>query len=106
MRREFGAVRILSGYRTAQHNAVVGGAGSSWHVYDGRDRITGKPRWTSGVAADVACATGDVLRWHEWAIYHRRETEALSEAARGGIGLYRNARFVHLDTGPMRDWNG
>jgi hypothetical protein len=106
LRAGFGPVRILSGFRTRRHNERVGGARNSFHVYDARDVRQARPRWMAGVAADVACARGDASRWQQWAHSHRRETHGLGDRARGGVGVYPEDRFVHLDTGPMRDWRG
>jgi uncharacterized protein YcbK (DUF882 family) len=87
LRRRFGLTAVLSGYRTTQHNATVGGARSSWHLYrlaPGR-----------GVAADVRCARGTP---RDWAAF-------LAARGAGGLGTYRD--FVHVDT--RRDharWRG
>jgi uncharacterized protein YcbK (DUF882 family) len=67
---------VLSGYRTRQHNAAVGGAPVSFHLYrPGRQ----------GVAADVRCARGRPADWYE----------LLDELSVGGLGRY--ADHVHVD---------
>lgn len=76
LRREFGAVTILSGYRTASYNREVGGAPHSYHVYDRHD---------VGVAADIAAAHGHPRDWYE----------ALDAMEPGGLGYY--AGHVHVD---------
>ncbi|MBP6837842.1 MAG: DUF882 domain-containing protein, partial [Kofleriaceae bacterium] len=40
-----------------------------------------------GVATDVL---------HRWAIGRRL----------GGVGLYKDSGFIHMDTGPIRTWGG
>ena len=106
LREEFGRVRILSGYRTERWNRLQGGAASSYHVYDAIDLPWRRLRHESGVAADVVCQRGNAQRWHEWARMHRRESRRLGGIRRGGVGFYPAQRFVHLDTGPERSWQG
>lgn len=55
LRERFGAVTIISGYRDLAHNAEVGGAKRSKHVYG---------EFGPGVAADVVCATGSPSEWY------------------------------------------
>ena len=87
MRKRYGRVTILSGYRTRQHNANVGGARNSYHVYtmhDGNDQ-----------AADIRCARGNPQQWWytlNWLRKNKRN-------GRGGLGLY--GSFCHID---MRDY--
>lgn len=77
LRLVYGPVKILSGYRSPQHNRNVGGAPYSFHTHRaGR----------SGVAADVQCARGIPYDWYE----------LLDELRPGGLGLYDS--FVHVDT--------
>jgi len=56
LRREFGPVTILSGFRTATHNAEVGGAPASYHL---------RRRGRFGAAADVYCRRGEASDWYE-----------------------------------------
>lgn len=71
---------VFSGYRTPETNAAVCGAGNSQHL--------------RGAALDV-CAPS------------RRFTD-IGDAAlalgRGGVGVYAQQGFVHLDSGPVRRW--
>lgn len=78
--------RILSAYRTDRtHDAIK------------RTNRTAAQRsfHTEGRAVDVALVD--------------RSASAIAAAARresvGGIGLYRRRGFVHLDTGPSREWS-
>ncbi len=78
LRERFGATVVLSGFRTTAHNALVGGAPESFHLYrlaPGR-----------GVAADVRCARGRPV---DWAAFVARR-------GAGGVGIYSD--FVHVDT--------
>lgn len=77
LRRHYGPVTILSGYRTPEHNAEVGGAPESFHVYDFTRQ---------GVAADVVCKRGTPAAWYGF--LDRRQAH--------GLGLYRG--HVHVDT--------
>ncbi len=102
LRHEFGAVTVHSGYRSAAHNAEVGGAPHSVHLL----QTTLPPALGSTVAraaaGDVSCARGSSVLWAQWAEKHRARHEELGRRGRGGIGSYRN--FVHLDTATRRDW--
>lgn len=77
LRREFGPVRVVSGYRTRAYNKAVGGAPHSYHVYE---------QHRQGVAADVHPARGEP---HEWA-------ELLEHLRVPGLGVYTD--HVHVDT--------
>jgi uncharacterized protein YcbK (DUF882 family) len=77
LRREYGPVVVISGFRSDDHNASVGGAPLSFHR-----SILGR----RGVAADVACRDGTA---HDW----RRFLERLGP---GGLGVYEG--HVHVDT--------
>lgn len=73
-------ITINSGYRSPSHNAAVGGAKNSQHMY--------------GTAADISAPV---------------DYQTLLAAARlffgdGGIGTYEGDGFVHVDTGPQRTW--
>jgi uncharacterized protein YcbK (DUF882 family) len=81
LRRQWGPVTILSGYRTRQHNAAVGGAPHSFHVYQ---------RGRQGVAADIRCARGRPADWYRFL------------DGRGAGGLERASDHVHVDTRAKR----
>lgn len=76
LRSEFGPVTIVSGCRSATHNADVGGAPRSFHL-----AIAGR----AGAAADVRCARGIPRDWYE----------LLDGLQAHGLGLY--ASWVHVD---------
>lgn len=95
MRKKFGPARVHSGYRTKRWNIKVGGASASYHRYLLRPK-------GSGVAADFEFAKGTPAQWRDEA----RRIRAKLNNGRGGIGYYPAGNFVHLDTGPARDWDG
>lgn len=76
LRREFGAVTVHSGHRSASHNAAVGGAPASYHL-----RILHR----RGAAADVSCARGTPREWYDF----------LDRRGARGLGLYDG--WVHVD---------
>jgi uncharacterized protein YcbK (DUF882 family) len=93
MRKKYGPVKVMSGFRTKSYNAKIGGASKSYHVYtehDGNDQ-----------AADIICARGTPRQWHStlnWIRTHAR-------GGRGGLGLY--GTFCHIDLRDYKaDWRG
>ncbi len=104
LRGFFGPVTIHSGYRTPAHNQAVGGARSSVHLLRTPLPLRGAGSTRAAAAADVTCATGSPAAWATWAEQHRRRFPHLAMRQRGGIGLYPS--FLHLDTAPLRDWDG
>ncbi|ASJ72388.1 hypothetical protein IMCC3135_11490 [Granulosicoccus antarcticus IMCC3135] len=78
-------VHILSGYRTAETNAKL------------RRRSSGVAKFSlhmEGRAADIFIPSVPVDKLHEAAV----------KMQAGGVGLYSNSNFVHLDTGALRHW--
>lgn len=90
MRDRFGACTVTSGYRNSQHNEHVRGEDNSHHRYDVRPQAP---------ATDVTFARGNV---DEWAAGARR----LLGSNIGGVGRYPAKRFVHIDLGLARRWDG
>lgn len=76
MRRDFGPITIVSGYRTPKHNRLVHGARDSRHVYDDHPESP---------AADIRCKHGNPHDWYVWLDSHMG----------GGLGRY--ATWVHVD---------
>ncbi len=81
LRRRFGPVTVMSGYRTRRHNAAVGGAPASRHMAEVEP---------GAVAADVVCRSGSPREW----------AAALELTRPGGLGLYPG--HVHVDTRRVR----
>lgn len=108
MREKFGAIHVVSGFRTSAHNRSVGGEPNSYHLYH-LERVVANFTGTKPprpVAFDVIPARGGVRDWSAWAHTYRARSSHLAKRGRGGIGTYPSSGFVHLDTGPARDWNG
>lgn len=89
MRDRFGPAHVNSGHRWDWYNRSIGGATLSYHVYENRKK---EP------ATDLTFERGTPA---EWAAYARQLANALGF---GGVGQY--ATFVHVDSGPRRDWSG
>lgn len=106
LREAFGPVRITSGYRSTAHNAAVGGAPLSFHVYTLRYGASKRPALGVGVAADVVPARGDVARWQRWASARLGAGVPDLGRSRGAAVGYPASGFIHLDTGPRRSWAG
>lgn len=75
-----GEFLVVSGFRTPATNAAVCGAGNSQHLRAG--------------AIDVCVAQAQLTGFSGAAVGLRR----------GGVGLYAGQGFVHLDSGPVRQW--
>lgn len=76
LRREFGAVTVVSGWRSQAYNASVGGAPLSYHRQVGQRH---------GAAADVRCKRGRPIDWYAF----------LDHLDPGGLGIY--PTWVHVD---------
>ncbi len=78
-------VHILSGYRTPETNAKL------------RRRSPGVAKFSlhmEGRAADIYIPGIPVEKLHQAAVGMQA----------GGVGLYSNSNFVHMDTGALRHW--
>lgn len=75
-----GEFLIYSGYRTPQTNAAVDGAGDSQHL--------------RAAALDVHVPAERMEKFWETAL----------RLGLGGVGVYAQRGFIHLDSGPVRHW--
>lgn len=71
---------VVSAYRSPAHNAAVGGARNSYHM--------------QAKAFDIAMTNHD-----PWVF-----EAAAREVGFTGFGFYRKNGFMHIDTGPAREW--
>jgi uncharacterized protein YcbK (DUF882 family) len=76
LRREFGACKVISGYRSVEQNRAVGGAPASMHL---------SRRGRAGAAADVSFARGTPRDWYV----------AAEKLLPGGLGRYDS--HLHID---------
>ena len=76
---------VVSGYRTAKTNALL----------RRRSRLVARKSYhVKGMAVDVTMKSRSV----------RQVSGAGLSLNAGGVGKYTRAKFVHLDSGPVRDW--
>ena len=80
-----GPFQIVSGYRSAKTNALM--RQHSHDVAEHSQHILGK-------AVDIGLEGVDLARLHRAALSLRA----------GGVGYYPNSGFVHVDVGPVRQW--
>jgi uncharacterized protein YcbK (DUF882 family) len=80
-----GPMELVSGYRTPESNRAARRTSR---------RVARNSLHMQGKAADVIIPGYSV---------HQMRTAAISLQA-GGVGTYRRASFVHVDTGPVRVW--
>lgn len=71
---------LNSGYRSPKTNASLGGASNSYHM--------------RAKATDISTSTRSVSQ-----IYSAATTDQA-----GGAGKYTSSNFVHIDSGPVRNW--
>ena len=87
--RHFGVrdVHIVSAFRAPKYNLMLRKKGRE---------VARDSQHTHGSAVDFRLPGVPVTRLHAWATQQRL----------GGVGLYTGSRFIHMDTGPIRAWNG
>lgn len=87
--RHFSAKRIdiVSGYRSPKYNLMLRKKGHE---------VARDSQHTQGHAVDFRIPGVDVRALEAWALSRRA----------GGVGLYLESQFIHVDTGPIRRWNG
>lgn len=80
-------IDIVSGFRSPKYNLMLRKKGHE---------VASESQHTRGHAVDFRIPGVDVLDLEKWARDHRK----------GGVGLYRESKFVHMDNGPVRRWEG
>ncbi|WP_266277696.1 DUF882 domain-containing protein [Methylophaga sp. OBS3] len=81
-------LEIISGYRSESTNEMLRKTGSGG--------VAKKSYHTLGKAVDIKLAGTKLIDLYEAAI----------ELKAGGVGYYPKDGFVHIDTGPVRHWQG
>ena len=61
-------------------------------------------RRSTGVARNSYHLTGQAIDFRLVDRSVRQTHKALLAYQRGGVGLYTRSNFIHVDTGPIRDW--
>ncbi len=87
--RHFGSKRIniVSGYRAPKYNLMLRKKGRN---------VSRDSEHTKGHAVDFWLPRVKVQDLYDWAMAHQI----------GGVGLYTESEFVHIDVGRKRTWNG
>jgi WD40 repeat protein len=80
-------VVVISGYRSPQYNRVRRGQSR---------QVAKKSQHMKGGAIDFRIAGITITALHRFV----RQLRA------GGVGFYADSQFVHMDTGPLRSWEG
>jgi len=80
-------VHIVSGFRAPKYNLMLRKKGRE---------VARDSQHTQGSAVDFRLPGIDVEKLHAWARQQRL----------GGVGVYLASKFVHMDTGRIRYWNG
>jgi hypothetical protein len=80
-------VMLVSGFRHPKYNLVLRKKGH---------QVARDSQHTHGNAVDFFIPRVTTMQLHAWA----------KEQAIGGVGLYLDSGFVHMDTGKIRFWSG
>lgn len=80
-------IEIVSGYRAPKYNLMLRKKGHE---------VAKDSQHTRGYAVDFRIPGVDVRTLDKWALDRKK----------GGVGLYLESAFVHVDVGPVRRWNG
>jgi len=82
-----GPFHVISGYRSPTTNAML-------HSHS--NGVAKKSLHMQGLAIDIRLPDVDLARLHKTAL----------SLGRGGVGYYPGDNFVHVDVGPVRQWQG
>ena len=80
-------VEVVSGYRSPKYNLMLRKKGHE---------VAKDSQHTRGQAVDFRIPGVAVRTLDAWALDRKK----------GGVGLYLESEFVHVDVGPVRRWNG
>ena len=80
-------VNIVSGFRAPKYNLILRKKGR---------QVARESQHTQGNAIDFRLPGVPVRKLYRWAKRQRL----------GGVGFYAKSGFIHMDTGPVRTWNG
>jgi len=80
-------VEIVSGFRHPKYNLILRKKGH---------QVARDSQHTHGNAIDFSIPHVTTQLLHAWAKAQKR----------GGVGLYADSGFIHMDTGPIRYWSG
>ena len=80
-------IEIVSGYRSPKYNLMLRKKGHE---------VAKDSQHTRGYAVDFRIPGVDVRTLDKWALDRKK----------GGVGLYLESQFIHVDVGPVRRWNG
>lgn len=80
-------VFVVSAFRHPKYNLLLRKKGH---------QVARDSHHTKGNAVDFHLPGVEVGKLHAWAL----------EQKRGGVGLYRQSGFIHMDVGPVRSWEG
>jgi uncharacterized protein YcbK (DUF882 family) len=80
-------VHVVSGFRHPKYNLMLRKKGR---------QVARDSQHTHGNAIDFAIPNVTTQKLHAWA----------KEQKAGGVGIYVASGFVHMDTGPIRSWEG
>ena len=80
-------VDVVSGFRHPKFNLMLRKKGH---------QVARDSQHTHGNAIDFTIPNVSTKRLHDWAVAQKL----------GGVGLYLESGFVHIDTGPVRFWSG
>ena len=80
-------IDIVSGYRSPKYNLMLRKKGHE---------VAKDSQHTQGHAVDFRIPGIDVRTLESWALGRHK----------GGVGLYLESKFIHVDVGPFRRWNG
>ncbi|HEY5920326.1 MAG TPA: DUF882 domain-containing protein [Kofleriaceae bacterium] len=78
---------VVSGFRHPKYNLMLRKKGR---------QVARDSQHTHGNAVDFSIPGVTTEKLHEWAIAQKL----------GGVGIYLSSKFVHMDTGPIRFWEG